>query len=121
MVTQPSGMPTEKPIKWTSVNVQEVIDSDYRLGASMYSNDGRRARKDLIEKCKWDTAYLCGENGLATAYYGTRFRRIYVDKPAFPIYQPAQINELYPKPSAYISHTTQTDIDALRVKKVRFW
>ena len=117
MVRQPRGMPTEKPIKWTSVNVQEVIDSDYRLGASMYSNDGRQARKDLIEKCKWDTVYLCGENGLATAYYGARFRRIYVDKPAFPIYQPAQINELYPKPSAYISHATQTDIDALRVKK----
>ena len=117
MVIQPRGMPTEKPIKWTSVNVQEVIDSDFRLGASMYSNDGRQARKDLIEKCKWDTVYLCGENGLATAYYGTRFRRIYVDKQAFPIYQPAQINELYPKPSAYISHSTQTDIDALRVKK----
>ena len=122
MVTQPRRIPTEKPIKWTSVNVQEVIDSGYRLGASMYSNDGRQARKDLIEKCKWDTVYLCGENlcgenGLATAYYGTRFRRIYVDKQAFPIYQPAQINELYPKPSAYISHSTQTDIDALRVKK----
>ena len=117
MVTQPVGMPKEKPIKWTSVSVQEVIDSNYRLGANMYSNDGRRARKDLIEKCKWDTVYLCGENGLATAYYRTRFRRIYVDKQAFPIYQPAQINELYPKPSAYISHSTQTDIDALRVKK----
>ncbi len=117
MVTQPVEMLKEKPIKWTSVSVQEVIDSNYRLGASMYSNDGRRARKDLIEKCKWDTVYLCGENGLATAYYRTRFRRIYVDKQAFPIYQPAQINELYPKPSAYISHSTQTDIDALRVKR----
>lgn len=117
MVTQPSEILKEKPFKWTSVDVQEVIDSDYRLTASMYSNDGRRARKDLIEKCKWDTVYLCGENGLATAYYRTRFRRIYVDKQAFPIYQPAQINELYPKPSAYISHSTQTDIDALRVKK----
>ena len=117
MVTQLRGIPKEKPLKWTSVDVQEVINSDYRLTASMYSNDGRRARKDLIEKCKWDTVYLCGENGFATAYYGTRFRRIYVDKQAFPIYQPAQINELYPKPSAYISHLTQTDIDALRVKK----
>ena len=117
MVTQPRWMPAEKPIKWASVDVQEVINSDYRLTASMYSNDGRQARKDLIEKCKWDTVYLCGENGLATAYYGTRFRRIYVDKQAFPIYQPAQINELYPKPSAYISHSTKTDIDALRVKR----
>ena len=75
MVTQPRRIPTEKSLKWTSVNVQEVIDSDFRLGASMYSNDGRQARKDLIEKCKWDTVYLCGENGLATAYYGTGFRR----------------------------------------------
>ncbi|MYK17659.1 restriction endonuclease subunit S [Candidatus Poribacteria bacterium] len=117
VVTQPEGTPTEKPIKWTSVNVQEVIDSGCRLGASLYSNEGRQARKDLIEKCKWDTVYLCGENGLATAYYRTRFRRVYVDKQAFPIYQPAQINELYPKPSVYLSHSTQTDIDALRVKK----
>ena len=117
MVTQPKGMPKDKPLKWTSVNVQEVIDSGYRLAASMYSNDGRQARQDLIKKCRWSVLYLCGENGLATAYYRTRFKRIYVDKSTFPIYQPAQINELYPKPSAYISGLTQTDIDGLRVKK----
>ena len=114
---QPREMLTEKPIKWTSVDVQEVIDSDFCLKAGMYSTDGRRARKYLIEKCKWNFVYLCGENGLATAYYRTRFKRIYVDKSDFPIYQPAQINELHPKPSAYISGSTQTDIDGLRVKK----
>src|SRR5690606_14466242 len=38
-------------------------------------------------------------------------------KSDFPIYQPAQVNELYPKPSAYISDLTQTDIAALRVQK----
>ena len=117
MVVQLKGMPKEKPIKWTSVDVQEVIDSDFCLKAGMYSTDGRRARKDLIEKCKWNFVYLCGKNGLATAYYRTRFKRIYVDKSDFPLYQPAQINELYPKPSAYISALTQTDIDALRVKR----
>lgn len=114
---QPREMLTEKPIKWTSVDVQEVIDSDFCLKAGMYSTDGRRARKYLIEKCKWNFVYLSGENGLATAYYRTRFKRIYVDKSDFPIYQPAQINELHPKPSAYISGSTQTDIDGLRVKK----
>ena len=117
MVTQPNGVPKEKPLKWVSVNFQEIVNSGHRLDASMYSNDGRQARKDLIEKCKWDTVYLCGENGLATAYYRSRFKRIYVDKSDFPIYQPAQINELYPKPSAYISGSTRTDIDALRVRK----
>ena len=41
----------------------------------------------------------------------------FLEKSLFPIHQPSQINELYPKPSAYISHLTKTDIDALRVKK----
>ena len=37
--------------------------------------------------------------------------------PISPIYQPAQATDLYPRPSAYISDLTQTDIDALRVKR----
>ena len=48
VVMQPREMLTEKPIKWTSVDVQEVIDSDFCLKAGMYSTDGRRARKYLI-------------------------------------------------------------------------
>lgn len=103
-------------LKWTAVGVREVFEQDYRLEASVYSNDGRQARKDL-EQCKWPISNLCGDNGLATSYHRPRFKRIYVDKSEFPIYQPAQVNELYPKPSAYISDLTRTDIDALRVKK----
>ena len=117
MVAQSPGMPKEEQLKWISVDLQEVIDSDRRLEGSLYSNDGKKAMKSLVRNCKWDIVYLCGENGLATAYYRPRFKRIYVDKSTYPIYQPAQINELYPKPSAHISHLTQTDIDALRVKK----
>jgi len=104
------------PFKWITVSLQEVVEKDYRLEASVYGIEGRQARKDL-EKCKWDIAALCGENGLATAYHRPRFKRIYVEKSDYPIYQPAQINELHPKPSAYISDLTQTDINALRVKK----
>ena len=117
MVAQSPGMPKEEQLKWISVDLQEVIDSDRRLEGSLYSNDGKKAMKSLVRNCKWDVVYLCGENGFATAYYRPRFKRIYVDKSTYPIYQPAQINELYPKPSAHISHLTQTDIDALRVKK----
>ncbi len=104
------------PFKWTTVSIHEVVEKDYRLEASVYGIEGRQARKDL-EKCKWDIVTLTGENGLATAYHRPRFKRIYVEKSDYPIYQPAQINELYPKPSSYISDLTQTDIDALRVKK----
>ena len=116
MVTQPKGLPKEKPLKWTSVNLQEVIDLDNRLDAESFGIEGRQA-KDVIAKCKWGFVYLCGENGLATAYHRPRFKRIFLEKSSFPIHQPAQINELYPKPPAYISHLTKTDIDALRVKK----
>ena len=103
-------------LKWTAVGVREVFEQGYRLEASVYSNDGRQARKDL-EQCKWPISNLCGYDGLATSYHRPRFKRAYVDKSDFPIYQPAQVNELYPKPSAYISDLTQTDIDALRVKR----
>lgn len=124
MVTQPyfSSRTTEdqdlesSDFKWTTVDLQEVVETSYRLEAGVYSVEGRQARQDVAQ-CKWDVAYLCGENAVATAYHRPRFKRIYVEKSTFPIYQPAQINELYPKPSAYISHSTQTDIDALRVKK----
>ena len=116
MVTLLRGMPQEKLLKWTSVDVQEVIDSDIRLDAESFGIEGRQAR-DVIVKCKWRSVYLCGENGLATAYHRPRFKRIFLEKSLFPIHQPSQINELYPKPSAYISRLTKTDIDALRVKK----
>ena len=102
--------------KWTTVNLQEVFETNYRLEAAVYGIEGRQARQDVAQ-CKWGVVYLSGEGGLATVYHRPRFKRIYVEKSAFPIYQPAQINELYPKPSAYISGLTQTDIDALRVEK----
>ena len=102
--------------KWTTVNLQEIVETSYRLEAGVYGIEGRQARQDVAQS-KWDVVHLCSENGLATAYHRPRFKRIYVEKSFFPIYQPSQINELYPKPSAHISHLTQTDIDALRVKK----
>ena len=103
-------------LKWTTVAIREVAENDYRLEASVYSNAGRQAREDL-EQCRWPIKNLCGYSGLANSYHRPRFKRVYVDKSDFPIYQPAQVNDLYPKPSAYISDLTQADIDALKVKK----
>lgn len=104
------------PCKWASIPASEVIENGYRLEASVYGIEGRQARRDL-EQCRWPLSNLCGDDGLATSYSGPRFKRMYVEKSAFPLYQPAQINDLYPKPYKYISASTQTDIDALRVKK----
>ena len=108
--------PKTPDLKWASVVVREIIEKGYRLEASVYGIEVRQARQHL-EKGKWEVVHLCGEKGLVTAYHGLRFKRIYVEKSDFPIYQPAQANDLYPRPSAYISDLTQTDIDALRVKR----
>ena len=106
----------ESDVKWTTVVLQEVLEKEYRLEASVYGIEGRQARQNLQE-CRWSLVPLCGESGLATCYHRPRFKRIYVEKSDFPIYQPAQANEVYPRQSAYISELTRTDIDALRVKK----
>ena len=56
-------------------------------------------------------------NGIAEAYTCARFKRNWVDRSRFPIFQPSSILELYPKPDGYIAENTGTNIDALRVKK----
>ena len=54
---------------------------------------------------------------MATSYTGSRFKRIWVEQSEYPIYQPSTIMDIKPKPDGYISAKTDTDIDALRVRK----
>lgn len=116
MVTQSGGKSTEKPIKWTSVNVQEVIDSDFRLQAGVYGIEARQVRKDL-EQGKWNIVHL-GDKFIEDAFYLGRFKRTYVDeKVGIPFILPSQITEIYPKASKFISPTTDIDIESTRVKK----
>ena len=116
MVTQPKGMPKEKPIKWTSVNVQEVIDSDFRLKAGVYGIEARQVRKDL-ERGKWDIVHL-GDRFIEDAFYLGRFKRTYVaEKVGIPFILPSQITEIYPKASKFIAPTTDVDIESTRVEK----
>lgn len=104
-------------VRWTSVSLQEVAERNCRIQASVYGIEGRQAR-EVIEQCKWPITFLCGEAGagLATSYLRPRFKRIYVDEPGLPFFLPSQMNDLYPKPTKYISESTKTDIEALRVK-----
>ena len=116
MVTQPKGVSTEKPIKWTSVNVQEVIDSNYRLKAGTYGIEAKQVRKDL-EGGKWDIVHL-GDEFIEDAFYLGRFKRTYVDeKVGIPFILPSQITEIYPKASKFISPKTNVDIESTRVEK----
>ena len=107
-------------LKWTAVGVREVFEQGYRLEASVYSNDGRQARKDL-EQCKWDVVHL-GDEFIEEAFYLGRFKRIYVEeKDGVPFILPSQITEVYPKASKFISPTTNIDLKSTRVKKVTYY
>lgn len=66
------------PFKWTSISIQEVFENDNRLEASVYGIDGRQARRDL-EVSKWPIVYL-GDEFIKNAYYGSRAKRLYIDK-----------------------------------------
>jgi type I restriction enzyme S subunit len=45
----------------------------------------------------------------------SRFKRVFVHKSKYPIFQPSQIEELTPEPAAYISDKTLANLDELRV------
>lgn len=105
----------QEKLRWSTVSLSEVINKDYRLEANVFDIEGKHAR-EMVNNCKWNLRPLYGENGFADAYHRPRFKRAFVKKSEFPIYQPSQINEIYPKPNTFISDSTKTDIDKLRVK-----
>lgn len=124
MVTQPhfSSQVTENQedqspdFKWTTVNLQEVFETSYRLEAGVYGTEGRQARQDL-GRCKWDIVRL-GDKLIEEAFYLGRFKRIYVEeKNGVPFILPSQMTEIYPKASKFISPTTNIDIESTRVER----
>ena len=116
MVDQSAGMSKEKQLKWTSVNVQEVIDSDYRLDVITYGIEGRQARQNLAQ-CKWNVVHL-GDKFIEDAFYLGRFKRIYVEeKDGVPFILPSQITEVYSKANKFISPATKVDIKSTRVER----
>ena len=113
MVTQPSGVPKEKPLKWASVDVQEVIDSGFRLKAGTYGIESRQVRKDL-ERCRWDIVRL--ETFIKDAFYGGRSKRIYIDKnnkDAVGFLGSSEMLSIQPKPVKFLLKGEGTDKFAL--------
>ena len=87
-------MPQEE-LNWGSVSLSEILNSDTRLEASVYNIEGRHAR-EILKKCKWNVVQLSGEKGLIkSAFYPTRFKRVYVDHKEIPFYLPSQLLEIY--------------------------
>lgn len=106
----------EAPVKWCTVSLSEVIERGKRLEASVYDVEAKQAR-EIIAGGKYPLTMLGGADGMTTSYTGARFKRIWVEKSDYPIFQPSTIMDIKPSPDGYISAVTDTNIDALRVSK----
>ena len=108
--------PQSPDFKWSTINLQEVFETNYRLEAGVYGTERRQARQDLGQ-CKWDVVRL-GDELIEETFYLGRFKRIYVEeKNGVPFILPSQMTEVYPKASKFISPTTNIDIENTRVKR----
>lgn len=106
----------EAPVKWCTASLSEIIERGKRLEASVYDVEAKQAH-EIIADGKYPLTTLGGADGMTTSYTGARFKRIWVEKSDYPIYQPSTIMDIKPSPDGYISAITDTDIDALRVSK----
>ena len=106
----------ERPVKWCSVSLSDVVSRGKRLEASVFDVEAKQARQ-IIQSSKYPLTTVGGQNGLTTSYTCTRFKRIWVEKSDMPIYQPSTIVDVKPSPDGYISKLTQTNIDALKVHR----
>ncbi|MDO5344904.1 MAG: restriction endonuclease subunit S [Lachnospiraceae bacterium] len=106
----------DAPVKWCTVSLSEIIERGKRLEASVYDVEAKQAR-EIIAEGKYPLTMLGGKDGLTTSYTCARFKRIWVERSDYPIYQPSAIVDIKPSPDGYISALTDTNIDALRVSK----
>lgn len=117
--TKPAARYAELPqedVKWCTVSLADVIKANKRLEATVFDVEGKHAR-EVITDCMWESMPLYGENGLATAYTGSRFKRIWLASSDLPIFQPSSITDIKPTPDGFLSHVTKSDFEALRVHK----
>ena len=108
----------EEELNWSTVSLSEVIQRKGRLEASVYDIEGKHAR-EILKNCRWKIVNLWSSDGFVeTAFYPTRFKRIYVDRQyGIPFFLPSQVNEIYPKPAKFISSKTTVDFEEIKVKR----
>jgi type I restriction enzyme S subunit len=108
----------EEELNWSTVSLSEVVQRKGRLEASVYDIEGKHAR-EVLKNCRWKIVNLWSNDGFVeTAFYPTRFKRIYVDRRyGIPFFLPSQINEIYPKANKFISSKTSVDFENIKVKR----
>lgn len=94
-------------LSWGTVSIHRIMNNECRFDASAYDMDVMNALMK-ITKSLYGYCYLWTKDGLVqTAYYPGRYKRIYTESAnGVPFYLPSQLDEIYPKPTKYISNKT---------------
>lgn len=116
-VSEPGIVVNEKPLKWCSVSLSDVVSRGKRLEASVFDVEAKQAWM-LVSKCKYGAIPLGGTDGIIdSAYYPGRFKRIYCDKGVGePFYLPSQMSDIKPRAEKSISALTKCDMKELKLK-----
>lgn len=101
-------------IHWSAVSLSDVLNKGKRLEASVYDVECKHAR-DLVKKSIYGYDEINIDKDLIDCYTRPRFKRIWLDKSEYPIYQPTSMLDIYPQNDGYISKLTETNIESLRV------
>lgn len=101
----PLFLPT--PFTYGSVSLSQISNNQERLDASAYNIVAMNALTS-VHRNKYGWIYLWGADGLIDkAYYPGRYKRIYCGREhGIPFFLPSQLDEVYPKPTKYISAKT---------------
>lgn len=103
-------------LSWSTVSLSDILSNGKRLEASVFDIEAKHAR-EIVKKTRYNYKYLSLEEDFAECFTCPRFKRLWLEKSDYPIYQPSSILDVYPTIDGYISKLTKTNIDKLRVKK----
>ena len=69
---------SERPVKWCTVSLSDVISRGKRLEASVFDVEAKHAYK-TVKNCKYSpVSLICTEGPVGKAHYGGRLKRNYV-------------------------------------------
>lgn len=101
----PIYLPT--PLSFASVPIQMIAENNHRLDVSAYNMDVLRAKSKVTKNLYGYTSLWDKDGLIKDAYYPGRYKRIYSNESnGIPFFLPSQLDEIYPKPSKYVSSKT---------------
>ncbi|HUT99468.1 MAG TPA: restriction endonuclease subunit S [bacterium] len=107
---------SQEDLQWSTVSLLSDVltrrNKKVRLEASVFGIEGRHAR-EVLKQNKWPRNQLVGDTGLATAYYPSRFSRVYQEDKTYPFITPKQIEDIKPEPKGYLSKLCEVDLKGL--------